>query len=153
MVYEQAGVADEWLFSPCLSLVTGGIYQVTYAVQTPSLTAPAVSAGSLGIFLGDSAAVSHMTMTVQPSTAYAPSTTYTTAIATFTATATGNFILGFEATNSNASDQLVMALDDINITKIVTRSINPYIIIYSKSKFSLIFINKKWNFIRSIRVE
>jgi hypothetical protein len=118
LVYEQAGVADEWLFSPCLSLVTGGIYQVTYAVQTPSLTAPAVSAGSLGIFLGDSAAVSHMTMTVQPSTAYAPSTTYTTAIATFTATATGNFILGFEATNSNASDQLVMALDDINITKI-----------------------------------
>ena len=115
-------VSDNWLFSPCLSMTAGDIYQVKYfkKLYKWSATSTNTNSGNLAVFLADSAATSHVTMTITPSYSLAVSTAYSLITTTFTAPATGNMNVAFEATGNvgNDTSYTIVFLDDVTITKI-----------------------------------
>ena len=101
--------ADDWLFSPAISLVAGNTYTVSFNHGVRSATWPE----SLAVYVGQSAAIPAMTTQLfdEPSIV---NTSWQQGSGTFVAPATGSYHLGFHA--NSPADRWELAVDDIEIT-------------------------------------
>lgn len=101
--------ANDWLFSPAISLLAGRSYTMTFNYGARSSDYPE----SLGVHLGSSNNSAAMSVLLFNN----PNITHTSwqqATATFTAPESGDFRLGFHA--NSAADRWELAVDDILVT-------------------------------------
>ncbi len=110
------GTSDDWLFSPCVNLMAGPLYQVKfYTLKYGDSTL----SGKLNVWLGNGAShinMDTMLLAIDTIKAGTSSSQYQVDSALFTVPATGTYILGFEGKNVNAATQVALLLDDVSIT-------------------------------------
>lgn len=107
-----SGSPYEYWFTPAISFTAGKLYQLSYWYQTdgePGCTY------SLGTYMGSSQTASAMTIPLGSSFT-TTSRTYKEYKVQFTATASGNFYIGFQKSQSNWGNGV--AIDDIGLQEI-----------------------------------
>lgn len=116
--------ANDWLFSPCLSLKTGRNYSLSFYTAVGSLVsggAPTVYPEKLACYLTNaqnSAAGSVVTTLNNVGTLTNAYPSYQQKTANFTVSANGNYYLGFKC--YSAANNYVLLLDNINLTGSLT---------------------------------
>lgn len=112
--YSSSNAADDWMFTPCLSLNAGSTYELTYYYRVQSGSYPEDFAVRVTNAQDESSTVS----TIESLTNLT-NTTYTESQNTFTVSTTGTYYLAWEATSS--ADQWNIFIDDIDISLVVAQ--------------------------------
>ena len=141
------GVSDDWLFSPCVNLTHGPLYQVKfYTLKYGDSTL----SGKLNVWLGNGASntdMDTMLLAIDTINSGTSSSQYQVDSVLFSVPATGTYIIGFEGKNTNATTQVALLLDDVCITyygymgiKTITKNADD-IDIYPNPTNGLLYIN------------
>lgn len=113
--YNVSSAANDWLFSPPLSMIAGNSYQVKFWYRVRSATYPE----KLEVKWGSTATAAGMTSTAIFSNTNLTNTTYLQATTTtITPTTTGNYYVGFRVF-SNA-DEYDLNIDDVTFEALCT---------------------------------
>ena len=111
-----SGVSDDWLFSPCINLMQGPLYQVKfYTLKYGDSTL----SGKLNVWLGNGAShvnMDTMLLAIDTIKAGTSSSQYQVDSVLFTVSNTGTYILGFEGKNVDSTTQVALLLDDVSIS-------------------------------------
>lgn len=109
-------VVDDWLFSKCMSLVAGKTYQIDFWYVNRNYP---TRRGSLEVTLNSAATPDSVTQSIIDLGEITTSS-YKLSSKQFTASTTGDFYFGFNATNVG-STQTNIRVDDILINEVVTQ--------------------------------
>lgn len=111
-IYNQDGTtaANDWLYTPCLSLQTGTTYTISFWYRVANAQYPE----KVRVKLGNAQLGTSMTQMIVD-LGSKTNTTWVQQTSTFTVAAAGNYYVGFQC-YSNADEYFVL-LDDINISK------------------------------------
>ena len=113
---EATGISDDWLFSPCINLTAGPLYQIRfYSMRYPDF----LYSGQLNVWLGKNASPSGMDTalliidTVQVGLS---STSYQLDSVLFKVSTSGSYVIGFEGKNTDSTKQIALLIDDVSVT-------------------------------------
>jgi hypothetical protein len=110
------GISNDWLFSPCINLTQGPLYQVKFYVMKYG---DSTLNGCLKVWLANGASVTDTTkmlLAIDTVKAGTSSPSYQVDSVLFMVSTTGTYILGFEGKNIDSTKQVALLLDDVNIT-------------------------------------
>lgn len=109
-LYNTTQAANDWLYTPCLSLQAGTTHTVSFWYRAAQSNYPEKMKVSIGTAAGNAS----MTQTIV-NLSNITTTTWIQSTTNFTVPATGNYYIGFHA--YSAADMYALYLDDINISK------------------------------------
>lgn len=110
------GTSDDWLFSPCINLMQGPLYQVKF--YTLKYGDSALS-GKLNVWIGTGASImdtTNLLLAIDTIRSGTSSSQYQVDSVLFTVPTTGTYVMGFEGKNTNTTTQVALLLDDVSIT-------------------------------------
>lgn len=120
--YSTTQAANDWLFTPALSMTAGSTYRVRFWYRARSSSYPE----KLELKWGNAASSASMTSTAIFTNSNITNTTYTEGVTTIIAPSTsGNYYVGFRV--FSAADMYDLHLDDVTIEQVSTGCTTPTI--------------------------
>lgn len=107
--YNTTNAANDWMFSPCITLEAGSTYELTYSYRVQNAGYPE----SFSVLV-TSAQDNASTVSTIETLSNLTNTTYTQSQNTFTVTSTGTYYIAWQATS--AADQWNIFIDDVSLS-------------------------------------